>query len=362
MRERENPLLRLVLIGCGRVAEQCHLPALAGLDGIKVVAVADPDPVRLNKIGNQLGVRRRHADYREMLSDGQADVVAVCTPPHLHLEMGLAALDAGKHLFLEKPPALTLGDADRVADRAAAVETSKAMAGFNLRWHPLVRQARSIIACGQLGAVVTMHTVFTSATAFPVQHSNWRGREGLGGDVLFDLGIHHFDLWRFLMECEVEELFARRRYDGSGCEYVTVTAAMANGALVTSAFSHGAIDINEIEICGTKARLCLSCYRFDSLRISPNDAPAGAVRSWFNSAVGALRNAPRAVEQLLHGGDVIASYRAEWRHFIEAIRNNAPVQGNLEDGRRAVRVTLAAVDSASSGQPIRLAQHGQREA
>jgi len=353
--ETGNPPLQLAVIGCGRVVEQCHLPALQGLTGIKLVAVADTDPTRLNKVADRFGVGRRYDDYRVMLKDRGVDVVAVCAPPQFHAEMGLAVLDAGKHLFLEKPMALTLSDADRLVDQTAGA-TRKAMAGFNLRWHRLVRQAQTIIAGGHLGAVVTMHTVFTSATAFPAYGSNWRGRLDLGGGVLFDLGIHHFDLWRFLMRCEVEELFAQRRCDERRAEYVTVSAIMANGVLVTSSFSHGVSDINEMEICGTKGRLSLSCYRFDSLRVRPNAAPVGAVRSWLNGAIGALRSAPQAAGQLLHGGDIIASYRAEWRHFIKAIRNDAPVQCGLEDARSALRVTLAAAESASRGQPMRVAQ------
>jgi len=361
LRERGNSPLRLALIGCGRVVEQCHLPALRVLDGVKLVALVDSDSARLDQISDKLDVRQRHSDYRTTLVDANVDAVAVCTPPQFHLEMALAVLDSGKHLFLEKPIALNLTDADRIAHRAAGAP-GKSMAGFNLRWHRLVRQAQAIVAGGQLGAVVTMHTVFASAAAFPAQHSDWRRRDDLGGGVLFDLGIHHFDLWRFLMQCEVEELFAQRRHDGSGHEYVTVSAAMANGVLVTSSFSHGMSDINEIEICGTKARLSLSCYRFDSLRVQPNDAPAGAMRSWLNGALGALRNAPHAAGQLLRGGDVIASYRDEWRHFSEAIRNNTPVQCNLEDGRSAVCVTMAAVESASRGRPVRLTQGRQADA
>ncbi len=356
--ETGNPPLRLALIGCGRVVEQCHLPALQALTGITLVAVADTDSGRLNKVADRFGVRRRYGDYRAMLNDRGVDVVAVCAPPQFHPEMGLAVLDAGKHLFLEKPMALTLSDADRLVDRAAGV-TGKAMAGFNLRWHRLVRQAQTIIAGGHLGAVVTMHTVFTSATAFPAQGSNWRRRHDLGGGVLFDLGIHHFDLWRFLMQCEVEELFAQRRCDERGAEYVMVSAIMANGVLVTSSFSHGVSDINEMEISGTKGRLSLSCYRFDSLRVCPNAAPSGAVRSWLSGAIGALRNAPQAAGQLLHGGDIIASYRAEWRHFIKAIRNDAPAQCGFEDARSALRVTLAAAESASLGQQVRITQSGE---
>jgi myo-inositol 2-dehydrogenase/D-chiro-inositol 1-dehydrogenase len=355
--ETGKPPLRLGLIGCGRVAQQCHLPALRALTSIELVAVADSDSARLGQVADRSGVQRRYGDYRAMLNDGGIDVVAVCAPPEFHAEMGLAVLDAGQHLFLEKPLALTVSDADRLVDRAAAT-AGKAMTGFNLRWHRLIRHAQTIIAGGDIGTAVTMHTVFTSATAFPAQASTWRRRHDLGGGVLFDLAIHHFDLWRFLMKSDVEEVFARRRCDERGAECVTVSAVMANGVLVTSSFSHGVSDTNEMEICGARGRLSLSCYRFDSLRVRANGAPPGAVRSWAMGAIGALRSAPQAAGQLLHGDDIIASYRMQWGHFIDAIRNDAPVACGFEDARRALRVTLAAAESASRSQPVKVMQAG----
>jgi myo-inositol 2-dehydrogenase / D-chiro-inositol 1-dehydrogenase len=351
----ENPPLRLAVIGCGRVVEQCHLPALRTFAGLEVAALVDSDPDRLDRVAGGLGVRRRYRDYREMLNDGAVDVVAVCAPPHLHAEIGLAVLDAGKHLFLEKPLALSLADADRLVERAAAAR-GKALAGFNLRWHRLVRLAQHVIDNGELGLPATMHTEFTSATAFPAEGSAWRRQHDLGGGVLFDLGIHHFDLWRFLMRCEVEEVFAHRQADGGEVECVTVNATMANGALVTASFSHGVSDTNELEVHGRKARLRLSCYRFDSLHVDHNTAPRGPMHDWLAAMGRALRIVPQAAGRLLRGGDVIASYRAEWQHFIDVIRNGAPVQCGFEDARSALQITLAAIESASCGQPVRVAR------
>jgi predicted dehydrogenase len=271
--------------------------------------------------------------------------------------MELAVLDAGKHLFVEKPLALSLKDAGQLVDRAAAAP-GKALAGFNLRWHRLVRQARSMIDDGSLGPLASMHTTFTSATAFPAQGSPWRRRPDLGGSVLFDLGIHHFDLWRFLTQCEVREVFAYRRTDGSGVESVTVSAMMANGVPVTSSFSHGVSDTNELEICGRKARLRMSCYRFDSLHLE-NNAAQGAVRNWLNATMGAARKLPQAAARLRRGGDIGASYRAQWQHFIDAIRNDTPIQSDFEQARHALQVTLAAVESNSCGRPVRVAQAAQ---
>jgi hypothetical protein len=82
-----------------------------------VVGLVDSNVDRLNTVADRLAVERRYSDYRVMLKEAAVDVVAVCTPPHLHAEIGLAVLDVGKHLFMEKPLALSLPDADRLVKR-----------------------------------------------------------------------------------------------------------------------------------------------------------------------------------------------------------------------------------------------------
>jgi myo-inositol 2-dehydrogenase/D-chiro-inositol 1-dehydrogenase len=347
--------LRLAIIGCGLAVEHCHLPALRKIAGLELVALVDSDLTRLNRIGNRVGVWQRHTDYREALDDADVDLIAVCAPPQLHAEIGLAVVEAGKHLFMEKPLALSLQDADRLV----AVTTgaaAKAMIGFNLRWHRLIRRASSIIAGGRLGPLATIHTTFTSASAFPLQDSAWRQRQDSGGGVLFDLGIHHFDLWRFLVGCEVEKLFAFGHTDGPGRERATVCAMMANGVLITSSFSHGVSETNELEICGANARLRLSCYRSDSLRVDENRTPRGAVQHWPGDAVRVLRNVPQAFARLLDGGDIIASYRAQWQHFVDAIRSGAPITPGFEEGRSALQIAVAAAQSVRTGRAVGVAQ------
>ena len=350
-----NRPLSLAVIGCGRVVELCHLPALQTLAGVQLVALVDREPSRLNKLSDQLRVQRRYNDYRGMLDDTKIDVVAICTPPDCHAEIGLAGLDAGKHVFMEKPLALGLDDADRLVARAAA-SSEKALVGFNFRWHPLVRQARRVIEEGGLGNLETMHTVFTSRTAFATPGSEWRRRRDLGGGVLLDLGIHHFDLWRFLMHSEVDEVVTHQSPYDAGVECATVSAVMRTGTLVTGSFAHGLNDTNEVEICGRRGRLRFSCYHDGSLHVSDNSAPHGAVRERLSKMIRAFRSVPQAASQWRQGGGVIASYRGEWQHFIDAIKDDAPVQSSFEDGRSALQVALAAVESASCRQPVRVAQ------
>ena len=100
MANSRNPI-RFGLIGCGRVTETRHLPALQPLEGAEVVALSDISPTRLKEVADVFHIKGRHIDYQQLLSDPSIDAVAVCVPAQFHVEVALAALDAGKHVFWE---------------------------------------------------------------------------------------------------------------------------------------------------------------------------------------------------------------------------------------------------------------------
>jgi predicted dehydrogenase len=103
---RKDKVVRFGLIGCGRVTETCHLPALQNLVGAEVVAVADIDPQRLNRMADRFHVKHRYTDFHALLNDPAIEVVGVCVPAQFHVEVAWAALDAEKHLLIEKPLAV----------------------------------------------------------------------------------------------------------------------------------------------------------------------------------------------------------------------------------------------------------------
>src|SRR5688572_9725705 len=108
-------MLRLGLVGCGRIVEEGHAPALLRLgDRVQVVALADPSEERRAKVGGLFGVpaSARHADLAAMLAGEQLDVADVAVPHFLHLQAARAVAAAGLHLFLEKPMAISLEEAD----------------------------------------------------------------------------------------------------------------------------------------------------------------------------------------------------------------------------------------------------------
>jgi len=280
------------------------------------------------------------------------DVIAVCVPVEFHAEVALAALDAGKHVFIEKPLAVSLEEADRIQERGEKAGR-KILMGFNFRWHRLIRQARELLRQGAVGQVETVRTVFASAHEMP---SEWQTRRSSGGGALFDQAIHLFDLWRFLLETEVEEVFATSRSGPWDDETATVTARMTNGALCTATCSERSGENNEVEIYGRGGLLRVSCYRFDGLAYSPQGSIPGNGRARLKGFAHTLKELPGSLAQLRYGGDVLGSYREEWRHFLGAIRDDGPLACTVEDGRRALEVVFAAMASASSGQAVMVAQ------
>jgi myo-inositol 2-dehydrogenase/D-chiro-inositol 1-dehydrogenase len=357
-----SPSVSLGLIGCGWVTAEQHLPALRHLPEARVVAVADIKPDQLKRVADRFHIERRYTDFRALLQDRDIEAVAVCTPPRFHVEAALAALEMGKHLFIEKPLALGLDEIDRLMERARESPRIVVMVGFNLRWHRLVRQAREMIRRGEMGRIEVVRTAFTSAMPDEENLPEWRKWRQQGGGVLVDKASHHFDLWRFLLQSDVEEVFATSRSEPFDDVTATVTARLSNGVLVSSVFAEQTGDNHEVEIYGQAGRLHVSCYFFEGLESFPVSRPPGGLGTRLRKMVKTFTLPPGAWRLRQPRGEFAASYRSEWRHFLDAIRRDVPVECTLEDGRRALQMTLAAVESASLGKPVKVAQAGHATA
>ncbi len=346
----DHRVVTLGLIGCGFVAESRHLPALGRISEVRVVAAADVDRVRRDLVADRFGIERRYGDAAALLADPDIEAVAVCVPAEFHVEIALAALDAGKHVLIEKPLAVDAEDAERLSVRSRT-SSSKVMVGFNMRWHRHVREARGIVRRGLLGPLEMMRTSFTS---YHETLQGWRRSRDRGGGVLFELAVHHFDLWRHLLDTEVEEIVAVSRSRQWEDETATVMARLANGIPVVSVFSERTGATNEIEIFGQAGRMRVSCYHFEGLEVLSHTSTPGDVRARLQGAARFLGELPAGIVGMRRGGEFLASYEAEWRHFVDAIRHDAPLECSVEDGRRALDVTLAAIASSSLGRAVKI--------
>jgi myo-inositol 2-dehydrogenase/D-chiro-inositol 1-dehydrogenase len=352
MKFDEKPPINIGIVGCGRATTVLHLPALQFVPGAKVVALADADREALHRASKQLAVEQCVSDYRVLLDNPTIEAIAICVPAQFHVEIALAALDAGKHLFIEKPLALTLKECDRLIEKATGLPL-QVILGFNTRWHRLAREARTLFHQGILGQLEVVRSALTSCHK---DLPEWRRRRISGGGVLLEMAMHHFDLWRYLLDEEVEEISAHSRSGAWEDESATVTARLSSGALASATFAECTSQNNSIEIYGRSGSLSVSFYRFDGLETATTSDIPGNIQARIRGLRRFAEELPKAFTTNRQGGEWLQSYIEEWRHFVGSIRTGVPVECGLEDGRRALAVALAAMESAATGRTVTIEQ------
>ena len=354
MAKQDEPV-RVGVIGCGQVAQRGHLPALQHVHEAKVVAVCDLDRELVERTGSRFGVERRYVDAKKLIADRDVEAVAMCLPADIRRDLALAVLDAGKHLLLEKPLALSLSAADRLIE-CAEKSSAVSMIGFNMRFHRLLRRARDAVRRGVVGRVRMIEARFGSPPLHRSPDHDWRRWRARGGGSLVNVAIHHFDLWRFLLSTEVEEVFAATRDGESGDEVVTVTARLRGGTLGISSVVEETGSRYDVEILGEKGRLDVSCYRFDGYRHTPIGTAPGDIRTRVKEVADTLAELPRALLRPGLSSDYALTFRDEWRHFVDCIRNGRSPECTLTDGRRALEIVIAACCATAQGRFVRMGE------
>ncbi|MEJ2104214.1 MAG: Gfo/Idh/MocA family oxidoreductase [Ignavibacteriaceae bacterium] len=142
---------RVAVIGLGSVAQLVHLPNLLKIKNTEVTAVAEINRSRLLSIADKYEVKNRYTNYKDLLNNDNVDAVIIATPTHLHKQMAIDSLNAGKNVLVEKPLALTSVEGQEVID-CAKKNNKKLMVGMNLRYRPDSMLIRSLIDAGELSA------------------------------------------------------------------------------------------------------------------------------------------------------------------------------------------------------------------
>lgn len=340
------------IIGCGRAATDLHIPALARAKGLRLVAVADSRSEQLSAI-SQHGRIKTHTDYQVLLEDPAIHIVAICVPPVLHAEVTIAALSAGKHVYLEKPMAVSRDDGLAIVKAADHAKGHITM-GFNLRSHRLVEKAKSLVAAGLLGRVELIRMVWTSGFQLGRDWPAWRLERDLGGGVMQEVAVHHLDLLRYLLTDEIESITALSHSSVMVDQTSVIEARMVSGILATIAVCQQTADQNEVEIYGDRGILRFSCYRTDSLRFQSIAELSGGLMTRLHEHIAWLHSFPEAFVAAWTGGDFRHSYVQHWQRFGESLRTGGPVPATLEDGERALHGVLAALRSAGCGVSVPL--------
>jgi predicted dehydrogenase len=356
--KQKTGALRIGLIGCGRVAVEHHLPSLRKVANAEIVAVADTDYEKATLLAERHQIAACYGHPRDLLADKRVEAVGVLTPTSSHYQIGIAALQAGKHVFMEKPLALSRSECDQLI-RAWRQSGKMAMTCFNLRWHRHVQKAKEIVASGRLGTIKGIISTYTHNR--DIQNvQEWHKRQILGGGVTFNEGVHHYDLWRFLLEKDVCEAFAFQRGSAHFEDETSVFSGRLSNGILASCFStFKTSPANEIQIIGTAGRLCIDLYRFDGWNFFPSSIYSGSIGHRLKRSLQNIGQCIEAVSAKCRGGGFAETFYHAWDHFVRCLREGKEPGCTFDDGRQAVLTALAAIESFRSGQLTRVDEENQ---
>lgn len=192
-------VLKVAIIGCGGIANNKHMPSLAKIPEVQMVAFCDVDLEKAQEAAKKFGTEgaKVYSDYKELLKDGSTDVVHVCTPNKSHADISVAALEAGKHVMCEKPMAKTSADALRMVE--AARRTGKKLTiGYQNRFRKDSQYLQKLCSEGELGEIYYAKAHAIRRRAVPTW-GVFLNEEEQGGGPLIDIGTHALDMTLWMM-------------------------------------------------------------------------------------------------------------------------------------------------------------------
>ncbi|NNC80900.1 MAG: inositol 2-dehydrogenase [Acidimicrobiales bacterium] len=329
----------IAVLGTGRIGKM-HAELIARqVPGLDLDAVYDVFTEGAQAVADELGCRRAESIEEVMASD--VDAVAICSSTDTHVDLVVAAAEAGKAIFLEKPVSLNLEEVDRAV---AAVKSTGVpiQIGFNRRFdaaHAAVKQA---VADGSVGDVHMVRITSRDPAPPPIEYIN------VSGGIFCDMTIHDFDMARFVTGSEVVEVYARGavRVDpaiGEAGDVDTAVVMMTheNGAITT-------IDNSRQAVYGYDQRVEV----FGSGGMAVSENPREHTTEIHTADGTRQQNIPYFFLERY-----IPSYLAEWSGFLDGLASGTmPV--TIEDGRAPLVIGLAAWKSVREDRPVKISEIG----
>ena len=326
------------ILGCGLIGD-VHIRALLEVDGCELFAVCDASSERAEEFGKKHGVKA-YSDYLKMLADPEIDAVAICTPSGMHKDQTIAALNANKHVLVEKPMALTSADAKEICD--AAEKSDKIVSViFQMRFTEDLQYLKKVIEEGRLGQL-TFCDLYMKYWRDPSYYaaSPWRGTFAMdGGGALMNQGIHGIDLLEYIVG-GVKDVQGIVRTLSHRIEVEDTAVAMlefesgALGTIVASTCAYPGFE-RRIEIHGDRGYAVLTENSIEKLMID------GIEQSTEKVSVANTASDPTAVQSMMH--------KIEIENLLSAIEGRGELLIDAKEGKRAVRIIEEIYKSSRQG-------------
>jgi len=332
--------VRVAVIGTGRIGKMHARYIKYFIPNAEVIAVADVAWETAKNCAEELGIPRAEKDYRRLLEEKNLDAVIICTSTDTHAQIIKDAASAKKHVFCEKPIALTLKEIDDVL-QVVNSEKVKFQVGFQRRFDVNFQKAKECIQTGKIGDPHVLK--ITSRDSVPPPPEYVKG----SGGIFLDMTIHDFDMARYLLEDEVEEVYA------IGSVLVDPRIGRlgdVDTAVVTLRFRSGTLGVidnsrqavygydQRVEVLGSKGMLIVQNPTSDTTLLSNENGTLSSPLLHF------------FIERYTE------AYINEIRAFIEAIIEDKDLPVTGEDGRIPVVIAYAAQKSLNENRPVKLSE------
>ena len=337
--------LRIAVVGGGDIGIR-NGESAAAAPSVQIAAVYDANYEVCRQMARRLSVKPA-VNYKDLLARNDIDAVLLSIPHHLHLPLGVAAAEAGKHVLMEKPLGVDLSAAT-VLLKTCNKHRVRLTVNFSFRFKPTIQLARRLIEDGVIGEVAgiqVMHLKFKSAGYWEGGYSarspnNWRSSVKKAGGGILIMGVtHSLDYLRYLTGLEVKRAFAEYGTFASPVEVedaITVSLQYSNGAIgtiVASTCWRGK-PMREDHIWGTKGLLLLRA----------NSVGLWSTKRWYDRSAGKLHTFKKFPK---------VDYTCEWiERFAQAVLSGVPHEISAEDGWINNAVIEAAYQSKAMGQSI----------
>lgn len=335
-------MLNIGIIGAGRIGK-VHLESISyHVKNATVTAMADPFMnEETEKLTRSYGVSKVTKDYKDILNDKDIDAVLVCSSTDTHAAISIEAINAGKHVFCEKPVDHSIEKIQAVADALKEHPDIKFQVGFNRRFDHNFAAIRKAYDDGKIGEAHILK--ITSRDPEPPNPAYIK----VSGGIFLDMTIHDFDMACFLTDSDVEELYVNSAVlvdpaigEQGDVDTAIITMKMANGALAVIDNSRKAAYgyDQRAELFGSKGMVATSNDTVSSAVISNADGVTGEKPLFF------------FLERYM------GSFSEEMRQFTEAVINDTEVPVGIHAGLQSVKIGLAARKSVEEHRPVKISE------
>ncbi len=336
--------VRFGIIGCGRVAPR-HAQSISQLDATELLAVADIKESRASSFAKTHG-GLPFTDYRKLLERNDIDAVSICVPSGLHAQVAVDAMQAGKHVLVEKPIAIRLNDADRMIEVAKDEGVTLAVVLQNRYNHPM-QQLRNLIDEGGLGRLYLGNATVRWFRPQSYYEDEWHGTWAMDGGSLMNQSIHHIDALQWFMGpvASVSAYTATQAHDmeaeDTGVAVLRFTNA-ALGVIEGSTLTWPQNLEGSVAVFGEKGSVKIGGTALNRITL------------W--KVEGQLEQESEILtSQLVDPPSVYGySHREVIRNFAEAVASGSEPDTTGLEARRSLELVLAIYESAREGREVHL--------